>query len=175
MFSSFEKTCLSREAEPLEWNQSLVLGSLLVCLTSHLSCPQISTLPGRQVSYWPSLLPIRVSELHGLSFRIWHSWAWKPCMISLISDFMIKTQNPLDSRSSQFFPWMTSWMVIETSRCCVPSGLSGNTCPAWSSITLVFPISSSRQVRERNRCLATPFCFGLDWSSAMSRLNACFQ
>ena len=46
----------------------------------------------------------RVSELHGLSFRVHHSRGWRSCTFSFLPDFMAKTQNPSipDSRFKEF-------------------------------------------------------------------------
>ena len=35
----------------------------------------------------------RVSELHGLSFRVWHFRGWRSCTCSFLLDFVAKTQN----------------------------------------------------------------------------------
>ena len=46
----------------------------------------------------------RVSELHGLSFRVRHSRGWKSCTFSFLPDFVAKTQNPSvpDSHFEEF-------------------------------------------------------------------------
>ena len=36
----------------------------------------------------------RVSELHGLSFRIRYSRGWRSCTFSFLPDFIAKTQSP---------------------------------------------------------------------------------
>ena len=35
----------------------------------------------------------RVSELHGLSFCVWHLLGWRSCSFSFFPDFVAKTQN----------------------------------------------------------------------------------
>ena len=46
----------------------------------------------------------RVSDLHGLSFRVRYSCGWRSCTFSFLPDFVAKTQNPSipDSRFEEF-------------------------------------------------------------------------
>ena len=109
-----------------------------------------------------------VSELHGLSFCVWHPWGQKSHMFSFVSDFVTKIQNPRFKEFTilsldNFLDGERDEMLL-----CPISALSKH-LPGWSSTVLGFPICSSHCVRGRNGCPETPFCFGLDRSSALHK------
>ena len=106
MLRSFERSGPPREIQPPDWNLSLVLRCrppfepLKLASDKHLTW---------KTSFLFVLVSAkRVSELHGLSFRICHSCRWKSCIFSSPPDFVAKTQNPSvpDFRFEKF--WVPS-------------------------------------------------------------------
>ena len=104
MFCHFERTCPPREIRPPDWNFSLVL----LCLSRPPFEP-LKLTSDKHLTWKKSFLLAlvsakRVSELHGLSFRICHSCGWRSCTFSFLLGFIAKTQNPSvpDSRFEEF-------------------------------------------------------------------------
>ena len=116
----------------------------------------------------------RVSELHGLSFHVWHSLGWKSCTFSYVRNFVANTQNPSlhDPRFNEF-----TALSLDDS-------VSGDRdefllCPihvlrqylAWTEkyhpgVPDLFVSTSKR----KKRCPKTPFCFRLDRSSTSAEI-----
>ena len=134
------------------WNGTYpwFLETLLIHLTSLLSCPWISTQLRKCVSHWLSLWPKEFVNYMASNFPARHLRRWKSCAFALAPDFGAKTQNPsiYDLRFKEFtFPSVDDlWMVIVTNCCCIRE-LLGNTCPGWSNTILGFPICSSPRLR----------------------------
>ena len=103
MFRSFEKFCPPQEIWPLKWNLSLLPLSL-----THLPSEPLKLASDKHLTWKTSFLLAltsakRVSELHGLSFRVWHSRGWRSFTFSFLLDFVAETQNPSvpDPRSDE--------------------------------------------------------------------------
>ena len=137
MFRHFKKSC-PRKIRPLDWNLSLVLHCLSMSTFEPLKLASDIYLTWK-TSFLLALAPAkRVSELHGLSFRVRHSCRWRTSTFSFLPDFVAKTQNPSipDSCFEEFsIPSLDDFAgMTGTSCCCVPSGPSGNTFCGRSSI-----------------------------------------
>ena len=104
MFRSFEMLCLPQEMRPPDWNLSLVLRCLSKPPFESLKLASDKHLTWKTSFLLALASTKRVSELHGLSFRVRHSHGWSSCTFSFLPDFVAETQNPSfhDSRFEEF-------------------------------------------------------------------------
>ena len=79
MLSSFENTHLPREAKPLKCNWSLVLGSLTRLPYKPIKLSSVKHLTWKTCFLLTLTSAKKVTKLHGLSSRVWHSQGWKSC------------------------------------------------------------------------------------------------
>ena len=104
MFLHFERSYHPREIRLPDWNLLLVhrclsrppFEPLKLFLDKHLTW---------KMSFLLALASAkRVSELHGLTFRVRHSRGWRLCTFPFLPDFVAKTQNPSipDSHFEEF-------------------------------------------------------------------------
>ena len=99
MLSSFKRSCLPREAILSEWNLSLILRRLTHLPYKPLKLSADKHLTWKTCFLLALTLAKRVGELHGLSFRFYHSKGQRSCIFLFLPDFRAKTQNPSVSDS----------------------------------------------------------------------------
>ena len=104
MFRHFERSCPPREIKPPDWNLSLVLRCLSRPPFEPLKLASDKHLTWKTSFLLALVSAKRVSELHGLSFRVHHSLGWRSFTFLFLPDFVAKTQNPSipDSRFEEF-------------------------------------------------------------------------
>ena len=147
MSRHFKRLCPPREIRPSDWNLSLVFR----CLSRPPFEPH--KLASDKHLTWKTVFLLalasakRVSELHGLSFRVRHSCEWNlvpsRSFLTLWLRPRIHQFLTLAVKSSQCHRLKTSLQMIETSCCCVPSVPSGNICPGQNRIIQGFRTCSS--------------------------------
>ena len=92
LFRSFRKPCPLREVRPPDWNLSLVLRCLSWPCFEPLKLASDKHLTWKTSFLLTLASAKRVSELHGLSFRVRHSQGWRSCTFSFLPDIS-KNQN----------------------------------------------------------------------------------
>ena len=94
MFCSFERSCPPQEIKPPDCNLSLVLRSLTHPPYDPLKLSSNKHLTWKMCFLLALLLTRRVSELHGLSYKVRHSHGFGSCTFSFLSELVTKTRNP---------------------------------------------------------------------------------
>ena len=104
LIRGFERSCPPREVRPPEWDIVLVLKSLTRAPYEPLSRSSDMALTHKTVFLLALASAKRVSELHGISYRIRHTEGWDSVSFSFVTEFVAKTQNPsvCDSRFEGF-------------------------------------------------------------------------
>ena len=104
MFWSFERSCSPRQIRPTDWNLSLVLHCLSRPPFEPLKLASDKYLTWKMSFLLALASAKRVSELHGLSFRVRHSRCWRSFTFFFVPDFVAKTRHHSvpDSRCDEF-------------------------------------------------------------------------